>query len=454
MSGERILVVDDEADIRTLVHDILDDEGYTVEVAGNAAEARNKRAARPPDLVLLDIWMPDTDGITLLREWSEAGDLDAPVVMLSGHGTVDTAMEATRLGAADFLEKPLSLAKLLQTVEQSLAKRRATDGKAGRALIAERLEPFGRSPLIDTLREQIRRAAQRDAPVLFVGEPGSGRESAARYLHALSERAKAPFVGFVPAALGTATGVETLVGEVRGGDPRPGLLAQAQGGALFINELGDLDPDAQRLLVGVLESGRYRSAGGERDVRLDARLLVSARPDYNRAVEAGRLRRDLVDLVGVLPIKVPALRDYVEDVPELLRYHVDLLVDQEHLRYRRMSFAAQNRLRNYPWPGNLRELRNLVRRFLTLGSGPEVTLAEVEAALAPAADDEQPLVKQDLLSLPLREAREHFERAYLEQQLKLAEGKVGKLAERVGMERTHLYRKLRSLGIELHAGDD
>ncbi|HET6655643.1 MAG TPA: sigma-54 dependent transcriptional regulator [Gammaproteobacteria bacterium] len=453
MSGERILVVDDEADIRAMVREILDDEGYDVDVAANAAEARSARQAHSPDLVLLDIWMPDTDGITLLREWAETGDLDAPVVMLSGHGTVDTAMEATRLGAADFLEKPLSLAKLLDTIEQALAKHGAAN-KAGRhALIPERLEPLGKSPVVETLREQLRRAAQHDAPVLLVGEPGSGRGSAARYLHALSERADDPFVDVVPAALG-ANPVAALLGKADSGEVTVGLIARARAGVLYIDELRELDDDSQRLLAGVLESGRYRPLGAERDEPLACRLIASARPGFREAAETGRLRRDLVDAIGALTIPVPALRQYHEDVPELLRYYVDLLVDQEDLRFRRVSFAAQNRLRNYPWPGNLRELRNLVRQFLTLGGSGEVSLSEVEEVLAESVDDEQPLVKQDLLSLPLREAREHFERAYLEQQLKLSGGRVGKLAERVGMERTHLYRKLRSLGIELHSGDD
>ncbi|HET6725998.1 MAG TPA: sigma-54 dependent transcriptional regulator [Gammaproteobacteria bacterium] len=455
MSGERILVVDDEADIRAMVREILDDEGYQVDVAANAAEARTARAARSPDLVLLDIWMPDTDGITLLREWSEAGDLDAPVLMLSGHGTVDTAMEATRLGAADFLEKPLSLAKLLDTIEHALARHHAANDKSNRrTLIAERLEPLGKSPAVEALREQIRRAAKHDAAALITGEPGSGRETAARYLHALSTRAAEPFVDFVPAALGADSAALALLGEANDGEVKAGLFAAAGAGVLFIDGLRDLDAAAQDLLAGVLESGRYRPAGALHDVRLQCRILAAAPVDVKRLVETGRLRRDLVDRIGALAIQVPPLRDYHEDVPELLRYYVDLLVEQEGLRFRRISFAAQNRLRNYPWPGNLRELRNLVRQLLTLGGSGEVTLGEVEEALAATVDDEQPLVKQDLLSLPLREAREHFERAYLEQQLKLSGGRVGKLAERVGMERTHLYRKLRSLGIELHTGED
>jgi DNA-binding NtrC family response regulator len=447
MRASRILVVDDEADIRGLVQEILADEGYTVEVAANAAEARAVRTRSDPDLVLLDIWMPDTDGISLLQEWTEQGPLPCPVVMLSGHGTVETAMEATRLGAADFIEKPLSLAKLLHTVEQAIAAGNR-ERPAGLALVSAPVEPIGKAQAIIALRERVRRIAQHRTPVLFTGEAGSGRETWARYLHSMSSRSAGPFVNLVASTVSTAEAPADLFGLAEDGEVRPGVLEQAAGGTLFLNELDDLTPELQRLLAGVLDSRRYRTFDGEAR-ELDIRLAASARPDIMARVEAGGVRRDLYTWLNVMTIQVPPLRDYREDVPELLRYYVDVLVDQEGLPYRRFGVAAQNRLRNYPWPGNVRELKNLVQRFLELGEGGEIGLKEVEAALAeaePAVDE--PLVKQDLLALPLREAREHFERAYLEQQLKLCGGRVGRLAERVGMERTHLYRKLNALGID------
>jgi DNA-binding NtrC family response regulator len=234
---------------------------------------------------------------------------------------------------------------------------------------------------------------------------------------------------------------------------QPGLIEQASHGVLFINELGDLAPPAQRLLLAALETGGFRRLGGAGTVRCDVRVISSAQPGFeSRGGEPFRV--DLLSQLNVLTLRVPPLRDYAEDVPELLRYYVDRLVDDEHLAFRRFSVAAQNRLRNYPWPGNIRELKNLVHRLLIRGGPEEIRLEEIEREIAAQTPANEPLVKQDLLALPLREAREHFERAYLTQQLQLCNGKVGQLAKRVGMERTHLYRKLRSLGVDFRQSED
>jgi DNA-binding NtrC family response regulator len=450
MSAAHILVVDDEADIRNLVQEILVEEGYEVTVAANAAAARSARAAKRPDLVLLDIWMPDVDGITLLREWADESNGAGPVVMMSGHGTVDTAVEATRLGALDFIEKPLSLAKLLRTVETALEKSRR--GTRRRSPMAGHLEPVGKSGVMQALREQIRKVAGYDSPVLFTGEPGTGRETLARYLHSLSPNSTGPFVNVPLGTLQEADAVAELCG-VEGG--QTGYLEQARDGTLFLNELGDMASEAQRALFAVLEAQTFTRLGSAERLSFRARIVASAQPDIAVKVDRGPFRRDLFNHLDVLQIRIPPLRDYREDVPDLLRYYTDWLVDQEQLKYRRFSVAAQNRLRNYPWPGNVRELRNMVHRLLLLGGPDEISLDEVETIIErDLTYKQEPLVKQDLLALPLREAREHFERAYLEQQLQLAGGKVGKLAERVGMERTHLYRKLRQLGIEIGGEKD
>ena len=434
----RILVVDDEANIRALIDEILSEEGYDVTTAADAKHARAARKEHEFDLVLLDIWMPDTDGISLLKEWTESGESGA-VVMMSGHGTVDTAVEATRLGAFDFIEKPVSLAKLLRTVEKALAARRTKDQR--RTALAQTPPPAGKSQPMRALREQIARVAQHDAHVLITGEPGSGRELYARHLASQSAQARAPFVMVLGGDLSADDAQRHLLGD----GSQPGALERAAGGVLFIKELGDVSPVGQRLLLGALEQRAYRPTGGSADRPLEVRIVSSAYPGFERG-EA--VRRELLSHLSVVVIRVPALREYSEDVPELLRYHVDLLVDEEGLPFRRFSVAAQNRLRNYPWPGNVRELKNLVNRLLILGGEEEIALAEVEAQVAAGAAEGEPLVKQDLLAMPLREAREHFERAYLQQQLMLCGGKVGQLAKRVGMERTHLYRKLRSLGVD------
>ena len=447
MRNPHVLVVDDEADIRALIKDILSDENYGVAVAANAAEARAAREKQKFDLILLDIWMPDTDGITLLREWSDSGDMTCPVVIMSGHGTVDTAVEATRLGAFDFVEKPLSLAKLLRTVEAALESA-GKQAKTARSLLPSLLAPAGRSALMQGLRERVQQYARHDGTVLMSGEPGTGRGAFARYMHALSRRADEPLTTLTAASVTDANCEEQLLGSEHGGEVVAGAFERASGGTLVIDELADLSEKAQRVLFGVLEDGRFTRVGGSKPIGVDARVVATVGADYESKVESGELRRDLVAHLSELSIRVPPLREYAEDVPELLTYYVDKLVDSEGLTFRRFSVAAQNRLRNYPWPDNVRELKNLVRRLLLSGRGEDIGLREVEAEISASAPVDEPLVKQDLLALPLREAREQFERAYLQQQLVLCDGKVGQLAKRVGMERTHLYRKLRALGVD------
>ncbi|MGI9225824.1 MAG: sigma-54-dependent transcriptional regulator [Woeseiaceae bacterium] len=447
MSNSQVLVVDDEADIRALIQEILSEEGYGVTVAANAEEARSARSEDKFDLILLDIWMPETDGITLLREWSDDGDLSCPVVIMSGHGTVDTAVEATRLGAHDFVEKPLSLAKLLRTVEGALE---SAGGQAtpGRGMLPSLLAPVGRSALMQGLREKVQQYARHDSAVLLSGDPGSGRGAFARYIHALSGRAEEPLISLTAAAMTDENVHEKLLGSEQAGEVHMGAFEKAGRGTLIVDEIADLNATGQKIMLGVLEEGNFTRVGSSTPVRLEARILATVNSGYEAKVQSGELRRDLIAHLNVLSLRVPPLREYAEDVPELLTYYVDKLVDSEGLAFRRFSVAAQNRLRNYPWPDNVRELKNLVRRLLMTGTDDDIALEEVEAEISNVAPVDEPLVKQDLLALPLREAREQFERAYLQQQLVLCDGKVGQLAKRVGMERTHLYRKLRSLGVD------
>ena len=447
MSSSHVLVVDDEADIRALIQEILSEEGYGVTAAADAVEAREARAEKSFDLILLDIWMPDTDGITLLREWSDGGELNCPVVIMSGHGTVDTAVEATRLGAFDFVEKPLSLAKLLRTVEAALDSGNK-QASGTRRMLPSLLAPVGRSEIMQGLREKVQQYAEHDESVLLSGEPGTGRGAFARYLHALSRRADEPLVSVTAASLTEGSTEEQLLGREGAGEIHAGAFDRAGSGTVVIDELSDLNDAAQKMLLGVLEDREYRHVAGSEIIRLQARVVATIGHDYEARIKNGTLRRDLVAHLGVLSLRVPPLREYSEDVPELLAYYVDKLVDSEGLSFRRFGVAAQNRLRNYPWPDNVRELKNLVRRLLLSGSDEDISLQEVEVEISAGAPADEPLVKQDLLSLPLREAREQFERAYLQQQLVLCDGKVGQLAKRVGMERTHLYRKLRSLGVD------
>lgn len=447
MSSSHVLVVDDEADIRALIQEILTDEGYGVTVAADASEARDARAEQKFDLILLDIWMPDTDGITLLREWSDSGDLACPVVIMSGHGTVDTAVEATRLGAFDFVEKPLSLAKLLRTVESALDSA-SKQSSIARSIQPSLMVPVGRSRLMQSLREKVQQYAKHDQSVLLSGEPGTGRGAFARYLHALSRRADEPLINLTAASLTASNAEEQLLGCEEDGVIHAGAFERAGEGMLVIDEITDLNAIAQKTILAVLESRTYRRVAGKEARKLMARVVATGSRNYEVSIESGDLRQDLVAHLRVLGLRVPPLREYSEDVPELLAYFIDKLVDSEGLTFRRFSVAAQNRLRNYPWPDNVRELKNLVRRLLLSGADEDIELKEVEAEISAGAPIDEPLVKQDLLSLPLREAREQFERAYLKEQLVLCDGKVGQLAKRVGMERTHLYRKLRALGVD------
>ncbi len=436
MSGTQILVVDDEANIRELLDEILSEEGYEVTTAADAAGARAARQGRSYDLTLLDIWMPGTDGITLLKEWSDSGRLD-PVIMMSGHGTVDTAVEATRLGALDFIEKPVSLTKLLRTVSRVL------DGRRDRGRLGggrEPLAPVGKSEAVRQLKERVTQLARLDANVVFVGEPGSGRQLFARYLAANSSRSIEPFVVLQGRHLTGADAERQLLGA----PGEPGAIERAQAGVLFIDGVDEISDRAERALLEVATQRRLTNSGRETPLDVDVRIVASRTSD-----QAGDIRgNEIVAALGAVVVHVPALREHSEDVPELLRFHAETLVEEQRLPFRRFSIAAQNRLRNYPWPGNVAELKEVVRHLLVFGTDEEISLQDVEAQLARETNESEPLIKQDLLSLPLREAREHFERAYLTQQLVLCGGKVGQLAKRVGMERTHLYRKLRALGVD------
>jgi DNA-binding NtrC family response regulator len=448
MSQEFILVVDDEPDICGLVKEILDDEGFEVIAAENAQAAREARRARKPDLILLDIWMPDTDGITLLKEWSDSSSQDTPVIMMSGHGTVETAVEATRLGAYDFIEKPLSTAKLLLTVRRALEAAQLRQENIG--LLRETpsvSEPIGRSAAMQNLRDQIKRVAQHDAPVLIKGESGAGKEVAARYLHEHSQRRSGPFVRVPVSGLLNANSAAELFGVEDKENVHYGSLEQANGGTLFIEDIADIELGVQARLLSAIQHQSFLRVDGVAPVNINVRIVAATARDLNHAVKIGSLREDLFYHLNVVPIEVPPLRDHREDIPSLVDYYVEVFVNNENLPYRKFSVGALNRLRNYTWPGNIRELKNMVQRMLILGSGDDVERDEVDTALS-TSDAPRRTTQLDSTDLPLKTARENFERAYLLQQLRLAGGNVSQVATRAGLERTHLYRKMKSLGID------
>lgn len=446
-----ILVVDDEPDIRQLVSEILEDEGYQVTMAENASTARSAIEERQPHLILLDIWMPDTDGITLLKEWVNEDKSLCPVIMMSGHGSVESAVEATRLGAYDFLEKPLSLAKLLLTVERALEASQLQQENAGlKQQLMLDIEPIGKSAVLERTRDQLKRLAQHNAKVLFVGEAGVGKELFARYLHNNTTRRDGPFIDVAVGSISPENSAVEFFGKEEGGKVYQGLLEQAHGGTLFLGEIAGMDSETQTRLLSALESSSFLRVGGSESVRVDVRVIASTRVSLDEEVNAGRFRQDLYYLLNEVSLEIAPLREHGEDVPSLLSFYVDHFINVEKLPFRKFSMAAQNYLRNYSWPGNVRELRNLVQRLMILGAGDDIELEETKSAIGSIADE--PTFSSSIpefFNLPLKEAREHFEKSYLEYHFEKTGGSVAKLAAAIGMERTHLYRKLHALKIKL-----
>lgn len=451
MSNRHILVVDDEPDIRNLVKEILEDEGFNVAVAENAAKARLLVESFSPDLILLDIWMPDIDGITLLKEWQENNILSGPVVMMSGHGNVETAVEATRLGAYDFIEKPLSIAKLLLTIKHALETTSLLQENLQlQHVTTSKLELIGKSKKISDLRNQISRIANHDTPVLINGESGTDKELFARYIHSLSKYNEGPFISISISALGKDHAETELFGLETNNQLQEGYFDRAKGGTLYIKGIGELNTALQSRLHDTLETKKYTHIGSSEPIELDMRIIVATRFNIESLVEEGHFRDDLYYQLNILPISIPALREHYEDIPVLLDHFVNHFIETEGLPYRKFSMAAQNRLRSYQWPGNIRELKNLVQRLLILGNDENITIDEVESSLGNKDIKQNSAVTEGFnFDLPLRDARENFEKAYLEYQLKKAKGSVSKVANVVGIERTHLYRKLKMLGIEL-----
>ena len=444
----KVLVVDDEPDIRQLVHDILKDEGYQVAMAENAQVARELKKSEQPDLILLDIWMPDTDGITLLKEWVLEGVVNIPIVMMSGHGTIETAVEATRLGAYDFLEKPLSLAKLLLVVERGLEAGLLQSENTGLKLQLNRLvDPVGSGAQIEQLKDKLKRLAQHDARVLFSGEGGAGKELFARFLHKYSPRRSGSFVDVSVGSIASENAATEFFGtEDEAGKIYPGLLERAHGGVLFLGEVADMDLETQLRLVSAMDSSSFLRVGGSTPVSVDVRVIASTRVSLEAEVSAGRFRQDLFYLLNVVSFEIPPLREHSENIPVLLSFYVDFFVKDDKLLFRKFSIAAQNFLRNYGWPGNVRELKNLVQRLLILGVGEEIGVDEVKKALGSVVAEVSTM--PEFFNLSLKVAREQFERSYIQYHFERTGGSVAKLSVAIGMERTHLYRKLHALKIK------
>lgn len=449
-----VLVVDDEADIRELVAGILEDEGYAVRTAADSDQALAAIRARKPALLVLDIWMQGggMDGLELL-DMVKGLDADLPVIMISGHGNIETAVSAIKRGAYEFLEKPFKSDRLLMIVERALEA--AGLRRENRRLRTQTLTPdglIGKSAPAQALRQLILKVAPANSRILVSGPPGSGKELVARLIHGASARAKQEFVAVSAAGMAPERlDVELFGEEGEGGRPRKiGVFERAHGGTLYLDEVADMPRETQGRILRVLVEQRFRRVGGDNDVQVDVRVISSSSRDLRDEITSGRFREDLFHRLNVVPVRVPGLAERREDIPELIAYFVDKISEATGLARRRLGEDALATLQVQTWPGNVRQLRNNVERMLILASGEpgEVITAEMLAgADQPSTGNAGAIGAERIIALPLREARELFEREYLNAQILRFGGNISRTANFIGMERSALHRKLKSLGV-------
>lgn len=453
--AQDILIIDDEADIRDLLSGILEDDGHHVRAARDSDEALDAFKRRTPSLVVLDVWLQGSriDGLELLALFKEI-DADMPVVVISGHGTIETAVAAIRKGAYDFIEKPFTADRLLLVVQRALE---ATRLKRENAELRQRSSAsdllIGSSPVMAALRSAIERVAQTNSRVLISGPAGSGKELIARLLHERSPRANGPFVAINAASIAPDRMESEIFGE-EGPDGRPrkiGVFEQAHVGTLFLDEVGDMPPETQSKILRVLVDQRFRRLGGTTDVQVNVRVVSSSSRDLSGDIEQERFRQDLYHRLNVVPLRAPSLAERREDIPELAGYFVGRLAGMSGVPARQIGEDALAALQAADWPGNVRQLRNVIERILILATGDLSTPVTVDA-LPPEAWPQAGFSKhdglQEVIGLPLRDARERFEREYLNVQITRFGGNISRTAAFIGMERSALHRKLKSLGVE------
>ena len=448
-----VLVVDDEADIRELVAGILDDEGYEVRTASDSESALAAVRARRPALLILDIWMQGggMDGLELL-DMLKSLDPDLPVIMISGHGNIETAVSAIKRGAYDFLEKPFKSDRLLLIVERALEAanlRRENRRLRTQAIMPEGL--IGTSVVAQHLRQMIAKLAAANSRVLIAGPPGSGKETVARLIHTASPRSKAEFVAISAAGM-TPERMDVELFGVEGEDGRPGKIGvfeRAHGGTLYLDEVADMPRETQSRILRVLVEQRFRRVNGDADVQVDVRVISSTSRNLRDEIAEGRFREDLFHRLNVVPVNVPGVAGRREDIPELVENFIERICEASGMPRRVLAEDAIAALQVRPWPGNLRQLRNVVERMLILSSGDaaEPITAEMVPSDQPPGDNGGMLGADKIIALPLREARETFEREYLSAQMMRFSGNISRTAAFIGMERSALHRKLKSLGL-------
>jgi two-component system, NtrC family, nitrogen regulation response regulator NtrX len=448
-----VLVVDDEADIRDLVAGVLEDEGYAVRTAADSTGALEAIEDRRPSLVLLDVWLQGSrlDGLQLLEQ-VKSRDPTLPVIMISGHGNLDTAVAAIREGAVDFIEKPFEAGKLLHLVGRATeTDRLRRENAAFRQQFGQDDHLGGTSVAINTVRATLKRVAPTGSRVLITGPAGVGKEIAARMIHNWSPRSAAPFITVSAAMMSPERMEEELFGAETGGIARPGLLEQAHGGTLFLDEIADMPMNTQAKMLRVLTDQSYTRVGGQRPVKVDVRVLSATSRDLAEEIAAGRFREDLYYRLNVVPVRLPSLRERREDIPDLVNHFLTRFAAERRIAPPRIAEEAVAALQAHDWPGNVRQLRNIIERTLILAPGDRVECIEIDL-LPPEIVEGQggSSINSSSIAImgsPLREARESFEREYLKIQIRRFSGNISRTASFIGMERSALHRKLKALGL-------
>ncbi|OIQ73154.1 nitrogen regulation protein NR(I) [mine drainage metagenome] len=446
-----ILIVDDERDIRELISDILRDEGYVTRLAGNSDECMAAINAEAPALMILDIWLKDSrmDGIDILKT-VKRDNPDVPVVIISGHGNIEIAVAAIKQGAYDFIEKPFNIDQLMVVVsramETSRLRRENTDLRRRDVTTADMI---GSGAAFKALKSNLEKVTKSNGRVMLTGPSGSGKEVAARFIHAQSTRATAPFITVSSASIQPDRMEEVLFGrETTERGVEQGLLEQAHGGVIYFDEVADMPLGTQSKILRVLVEQQFSRVGGSDKVRVDLRVISSTTRDLKAEISAGRFRQELFDRLNVVPITVPSLDDRREDIPELARHFIAMFNKAQGLPLRDLTEDAEALLQTMQWPGNVRQLRNMIERVLILGENSEPIEARELPGREDAVEDEGRIILSGgLATLPLREARELFEREYLLTQINRFGGNISRTASFVGMERSALHRKLKSLGV-------
>ena len=448
-----VLVVDDEADIRELVSGVLEDEGYEVRTAADSTATLDAIEDRRPSMVLLDVWLQGSrlDGLQLLQEIKRR-DSTIPVLMISGHGNLDTAVAAVREGAIDFIEKPFEAERLIYLVDRATeTDRLRRENETLRQQVGQEDQLHGSSVAVNTVRATLKRVAPTGSRVLISGPPGVGKEIAARMIHQWSPRAKAPFIVLSAAMMSPERVEEELFGSESDGVVRPGLLEHAHGGTLFLDEIADMPLTTQAKILRVLTDQSYHRVGGQRPVKVDVRVLSATSRNLQDEIASGRFREDLFYRLNVVPVRLPPLRERREDIPELVSHFLARFAAERRMPALRISEEAMAALQAHDWPGNVRQLRNIMERTIILAPGDRVSCIDVDL-LPPEILDHQSTMTGSttamaIMGSPLREARESFEREYLKIQIRRFSGNISRTASFIGMERSALHRKLKALGI-------